>query len=287
MAALQRRAAPRQADPLPLARGAPVHRRLLGDGGPAAFGARRRGARRVDGGPGRRSARDFRRARRRSAPGHYPCPLHPRARGAARRAARAAPLPRARARLPLVARRRTPRCFGGTRVAGRRDLRQGAGRAGAVRAHARRLPRLGARSPPAAAHRHPAWPRRPRRPRPRLVRGRARGLGSALRARAPDGALPSQPGRRAGRRRCLLAEVARLPPPLLREAPVAVAGSQDPRRGRRSRRWRSGRRGGRAASATRACASSSAGRRRRSSPLRPRSGSSATTSCPACPRSRW
>src|SRR5439155_1677647 len=121
---------------------------------------------------------------------------------------------------PLVARRRTPRCFGGTRVAGRRDLRQGAGRAGAVRAHARRLPRLGARSPPAAAHRHPAWPRRPRRPRPRLVRGRARGLGSALRARAPDGALPSQPGRRAGRRRCLLAEVARLPPPLLREAPA-------------------------------------------------------------------
>src|SRR5207249_539509 len=59
----------------------------------------------------------------------------------------------------------------------------------------------------------------PRRPRPRLVRGRARGLGPALRARASRRPLPPQPDRRARRGPTLLAEAARLPPPLLREAP--------------------------------------------------------------------
>src|SRR5205823_2372643 len=79
-----------------------------------------------------------------------------------------------------------------------------------------------------------AGPRRVRRARPRLVRRRARGLGPAVRARASRRALPPQPGRRPRRGRRLLAEAARVPPSLLREAPARDRAALDAVRGVRA-----------------------------------------------------
>jgi DNA ligase (NAD+) len=181
-ATLQRRAAARQADPLALARrDSGRGGRLLGARRAAPVGGRRGADGGLDGAARRRAGRASRGPRRGRAPGDDAGVLRPRARRPARRAPRAPPLRGARPRLALVARRPAARRALGARHARRRDARQGARGAGAVRARLRRLPRLAARPPPAARVLRPAGRRRLPRHRARLVRG----------SRSPAGATSS------------------------------------------------------------------------------------------------
>src|SRR5262249_54452078 len=94
------------------------------------------------------------------------------------------------------------------------------GGARALRVHPDRLLPLAAGAAPVAAPPHGARAGGLRPPRPRLVRRCTRGLGTALRQRAPRGTLRPQPGRRPRRRRRGPPEAVRLSPPLLREAPA-------------------------------------------------------------------
>ena len=192
---------------------------------------------------------------------------------------------RARARLPLVARRPA------------RATRRGRWPRSAPRCSPRgRWRRCCSRSPSAASSPGSAISDgsagsstapgvdRARRPRSRLVRRRARRLGRAsfvhqhlvgryvcnLIGDLPAGGAYSRAAARVSPRSSTLEHLPR--------------GRHFP--GRRSWRSRSGTPGATIGSAIRACASSSAGRSRPSSPSRRRSRSSATTSCRPSPRSR-